>query len=99
MTPPPPVDVPQEVKDAGIAAGIGITAFVIRALCGDRRESLAALSAQAMVAGLVAVLTGMASMGWFKDALWQFHFAVAGISAFVSPELIAMLIRKIRGIK
>lgn len=99
MTPPPPVDISSEVKDAGIAAGIGVAAFVIRALCGDKRESLTVLCAQSIVAGLVAVLTGMASMGWFKDALWQFHFAVAGISAFVSPELIAMLIRKIRGIK
>lgn len=99
MTPPPPVDIPDGVKDAGIAAGIGITAFIIRALCGDRRESLVSLFAQSMVAGLVAVLTGMASMGWFTDALWQFHFAVAGISAFVSPELIAMLIRKIKGFK
>lgn len=99
MTPPPPVDIPGEVKDAGIAAGIGVVAFTIRALCGDRRESLTALCAQAVIAGLVAILTGMASMGWFKDALWQFHFAVAGISAFVSPELIAMLIRKIRNIK
>lgn len=99
MTPPPPVDISGEVKDAGIAAGIGVVAFTIRALCGDRRESLTTLCAQAVIAGLVAILTGMASMGWFTDALWQFHFAVAGISAFVSPELIAMLIRKIRGIK
>ena len=99
MTPPPPVEVPQEVKDAGIAAGIGVMAFIIRALCGDRRESITTLCAQATIAGLVAVLTGMASMGWFTEALWQFHFAVAGISAYVSPELISMLIRKIRGIK
>lgn len=99
MTPPPPVDLPGEVRDASIAAGMGVSAFIIRALCGSRKESLSALAAQTVVAGLVAVLVGMASKGWFTQALAEFHLAAAGIAAFVSPELISMLIRKIRGIR
>lgn len=99
MTPPPPVDIPGEVRDAGIAAGMGVTAFIIRAACGNRRESKSALAVQTILAGFVAVLVGMASKGWFTQALAEFHLAAAGIAAFVSPELIAMLIRKIRGIR
>ena len=53
MTPlPTPTD---NLNDATIAAGMGVGAFLIRALCADKRESLAALAVQTVMAGLVAV--------------------------------------------
>lgn len=92
-TPPSPDD----LNDATIAAGMGVGAFLIRALCADKRESLAALAVQTVMAGLVAVLVGMASKGWFTEAQGTFHLAVAGMAGFASPELVRKGLCVVRG--
>jgi hypothetical protein len=86
--PEPPSSIPPEVRDAGLAAGMGVVAFLIRALCSERHESWSALAVQTILAGLVSVLVGLASMGWFTQALGVFHLAVAGMAGFCSPELV-----------
>ena len=86
-----------DLNDATIAAGMGVGAFLIRALCADKRESLAALAVQTVLAGLVAVLVGMASKGWFTQAQGTFHLAVAGMAGFASPELIRKALQIVRG--
>lgn len=91
---PAPTD---NLNDATIAAGMGVGAFLIRALCADKRESLAALAVQTVLAGLVAVLVGMASKGWFTEAQGTFHLAVAGMAGFASPELIRKALQLVRG--
>lgn len=76
---------------------MGVIAFIIRAICSDRKESWSALAVQTVLAGLVAVLVGMASKGWFTEALNTFHLSVAGMAGFASPELIAKVIKTIKG--
>lgn len=94
--PDPPSGIPPEVRDAGLAAGMGVVAFLIRALCADRSESKSALAVQTVLAGLVSVLVGMASKGWFTEALGTFHLAVAGMAGFASPELIKRGLKAIK---
>lgn len=94
--PPQPDDIPPEVRDAGLAAGMGVIAFLIRALCADRSESKSALAVQTVLAGLVSVLVGLASKGWFTEALGSFHLAVAGMAGFCSPELVKRGLKAIR---
>lgn len=86
--PDPPPSIPSEVRDAGLAAGMGVLAFLVRALCADRSESKTALAVQTVLAGLVSVLVGLASKGWFTEALGTFHLAVAGMAGFASPEIV-----------
>jgi len=88
---------PDNLNDATIAAGMGVGAFLIRALCADKRESHAALAVQTVLAGLVAVLVGMASKGWFTEAQGTFHLAVAGMAGFASPELVRKGLGLVRG--
>lgn len=100
MSPSPtPPEIPAEVRDGAIAAGMGVGAFIIRALCSDRKESWSALAVQTILAALVAVLVGLASKGWFTEALNSFHLAVAGMAGFASPELISKAIRTIKGFR
>jgi hypothetical protein len=75
---------------------MGVVAFLIRALCADRSESKSALAVQTVLAGLVSVLVGMASKGWFTEALGTFHLAVAGMAGFASPELIKRALKAIK---
>lgn len=93
----PPNDIPPEVQDGAIAAAMGVASFLIRALCGDKRESLRALAVQTLLAGLVAVLVGLASKGWFTEAQGTFHLAVAGMAGFCSPELVSRGLKAVRG--
>jgi hypothetical protein len=86
-----------DLSDAAIAAGMGVGAFLVRAICADKRESLPALAVQTVLAGLVAVLVGMASKGWFTEAQGTFHLAVAGMAGFASPELIRKGLLLVRG--
>jgi hypothetical protein len=88
---------PDDLNDAAIAAGMGVGSFLIRALCADKRESLKALAVQTALAGLVAVLVGLASKGWFTEANGTFHLAVAGMAGFASPELIRKGLLLVRG--
>lgn len=80
---------------------MGVIAFLIRALCSDKSESKSALAVQTLLAGLVSVLVGLASMGWFTEALGVFHLAVAGMAGFASPEIVKRLLKSIKtaGIK
>ena len=96
---PAPQEIPPELRDGAIAAGMGVGSFLIRAICSDKRESWTALAVQTLMAGLVAVLVGLASKGWFTDALGTFHLAVAGFAGFASPELIARAIKSIKSFK
>lgn len=75
---------------------MGIIAFLIRALCSDKSESKSALAVQTLLAGLVSVLVGLASMGWFTEALGVFHLAVAGMAGFASPEIVKRLLKSIK---
>ena len=75
---------------------MGVIAFLTRALCADRSESKSALAVQTVLAGLVSVLVGMASKGWFTEALGTFHLAVAGMAGFASPELIKRGLKAIK---
>lgn len=98
---PEPTPLPPEVRDAGLAAGMGVVAFLVRALCSDKEESKSALAVQTVLAGLVSVLVGLASMGWFTEALGVFHLAVAGMAGFASPEIVKRGLKAVRtaGIK
>lgn len=93
---PQPTGIPPEVRDAGLAAGMGVLAFLIRALCADKSESKSALAVQTVLAGLVSVLVGLASKGWFTEALGTFHLAVAGMAGFASPEIVKRGLKAIR---
>lgn len=93
---PDPPSLPSEVRDAGLAAGMGVVAFLIRALCADKSESKSALAVQTLLAGLVSVLVGMASKGWFTEAQGIFHLAVAGMAGFASPELVKRGLKLVR---
>lgn len=78
---------------------MGVGSFLVRAICSDRKESWTALAVQTLMAGFVAVIVGLASKGWFTEALGTFHLAVAGFAGFASPELVARAIKSIKGIK
>lgn len=80
---------------------MGVVAFLIRALCSDKSESKSALAVQTVLAGLVSVLVGLASKGWFTEALGTFHLAVAGMAGFASPEIVKRVLKAVKtaGIK
>lgn len=94
-TPPPP-DIPPELRDLFLAACMGVIAFLVRSLSANKSESRSALAVQTVLAGLVAVLVGMASKGWFTEALGTFHLAVSGMAGFASPELVSQGIKAIK---
>ena len=92
----PPPDVPNELRDALVAAGMGVGSFLVRALCDDKRDSLPSLAVKTVLAGLMGVLIGMASKGWFTEAQGTFHLSVAGMAGFCSPELISKGLKFVR---
>ena len=96
--PDPHQGLPDEIRDVGLAAGMGILAFLVRALTADKSESKSALAVQTILAGLVAVLVGMASKGWFTEALSSFHLAVSGMAGFASPELVKRGLKAAKGL-
>ena len=95
--PPQPEDVPVEVRDIGLGVTIGAASWLIRYFCSTDKHSLGFILRRTLTAGLTSLLVGMATKGYFhSEGIW---LAAAGASGYASPELVDLLIAKIKAFK
>lgn len=95
--PPQPDDVPVEVRDIGFGILIGATSWLVRYFCSTEKHSLGFILRRTLTAGLTSLLVGMATKGYFSSQ--GMAFAAAGAAGYASPELVDLLIAKIKAIK
>jgi hypothetical protein len=98
MPPPPtPEDVHVSIRDIGFGVLIGSASWLVRYFCSPDRQSLGYLARRTATAGLTSLLVGMATKGYFSsDGL---AFAAAGCAGYASPELVDLLLAKIKDMR
>jgi len=96
-TPPGPDDLPVSLRDIGIGIAIGSASWVIRYLCSTEKQSWGYILRRTVTAGLTSLLVGMATKGYFNSE--AVGFAASGCAGYASPELVDLLLAKIKGFK
>ena len=82
------------LRDVGFGILIGSASWLIRYFCSPEKQSLGYIARRTATAGLTSLLVGMATKGYFSsDGL---AFAAAGCAGYASPELVDLLLAKIR---
>ena len=94
---PNPEDLPVSVRDLGFGILIGSAAWLIRYLCSTEKHSLGYIFRRTATAGLTSLLVGIATKGYFSSE--GMAFAAAGCAGYASPELVDLLLAKIKGMK
>lgn len=97
IQPPQPEDVPVSVRDIGIGILIGSASWLVRYFCSMEKQSLGYIARRTATAGLTSLLVGMATKGYFSSE--GLAFAAAGCAGYASPELVDLLIARIKGMK
>jgi hypothetical protein len=95
--PPAPDDVPVEARDIGIGILIGACAWLVRYACSTEKHSLGYIARRTATAGLTSLLVGIATKGYFSSE--GMAFAAAGCAGYASPELVDLLLAKIKAMK
>jgi len=95
--PPTPDDVPVSLRDVGIGIAIGSVAWLVRYACSLEKHSLGYIFRRTATAGLTSLLVGIATKGYFSSE--GMAFAAAGCAGYASPELVDLLLAKIKGMK
>lgn len=95
--PPTPEDVPVEARDIFTGIAIGSVSWLVRYACSMEKQSLGYIARRTATAGLTAVLIGAATKGYFNSQ--AIAFGAAGAGAYCSPELVDLVLTKIKGIK
>ena len=95
--PPAPEDVPVEARDIGIGIAIGASAWLVRYACSTEKHSLGYIARRTATAGLTSLLVGVATKGYFSSE--GMAFAAAGCAGYASPELVDLLLAKIKAMK
>jgi len=95
--PPDPSNLPQELQDACLGIAIGATSWLIRFACSPDKASLGFILRRTVTAGLTSLLVGVATKGYFNSE--AIGFAAAGCAGYASPELLDLLLTKIKGFK
>ena len=88
---------PVSLRDVGIGIAIGSAAWLVRYLCSTDKQSLGFIFRRTATAGLTSLLVGLATKGYFSSE--GMAFAAAGCAGYASPELVDLLIAKIKGMK
>jgi hypothetical protein len=95
--PPSPDDLPVSFRDIGFGVLIGSAAWLVRYLCSPDKYSMGYILRRTATAGLTSLLVGMATKGYFSSE--GMAFAAAGCAGYASPELLDLLLAKIKGFK
>ena len=96
-TPPSHDDMPVALRDIVFGVLIGAAAWLIRYLCSPDKYSMGYILRRTATAGLTSLLVGMATKGYFSSE--GMAFAAAGCAGYASPELLDLLLAKIKGFK
>ena len=94
---PQPDDLPVSVRDIGFGILIGSAAWLVRYLCSTERHSLGYIFRRTATAGLTSLLVGVATKGYFSSE--GMAFAAAGCAGYASPELVDLLIARIKAMR
>jgi hypothetical protein len=95
--PPSPEDVPIEVRDIGFGILIGASAWLVRYFCSTDKATLGYILRRTATAGLTSLLVGLATKGYFSSE--GMAFAAAGCAGYASPELVDLLLAKIKAMR
>lgn len=95
--PPSPEEIPVEARDIGMGILIGSVSWVVRYLCSTEKHSLGFIARRTATAGLTSLLVGIATKGYFSSE--SLAFAAAGCAGYASPELVDLLLAKIRAMR
>ena len=96
-TPPSPDEMPVALRDIGFGILIGSAAWFVRYLCSTEKHSLGYIFRRTATAGLTSLLVGLATKGYFSSE--GMAFAAAGCAGYASPELVDLLMAKIKAMK
>ena len=96
-TPPSPDDMPVALRDILFGILIGSAAWLVRYLCSTEKHSLGYIFRRTATAGLTSLLVGLATKGYFSSE--GMAFAAAGCAGYASPELVDLLMAKIKAMK
>jgi hypothetical protein len=97
VPPPNPEDIPVSLRDVGFGILIGSTSWLVRYLCTTERHSFGYVARRTATAGLTSLLVGLATKGYFSSE--GMAFAAAGCAGYASPELVDLLMARIKGMK
>ena len=95
--PPSPEEIPVSVRDIGIGILIGSASWLVRYFCSTEKQSLGYILRRTATAGLASLLVGLATKGYFSSD--GMAFAAAGCAGYASPELVDLLLAKIKAMK
>jgi hypothetical protein len=96
-TPPSPDEMPVALRDILFGILIGAAAWLVRYLCSTEKHSLGYIFRRTATAGLTSLLVGLATKGYFSSE--GMAFAAAGCAGYASPELVDLLMAKIKAMK
>ena len=96
-TPPSPDEMPVALRDILFGILIGAAAWFVRYLCSTEKHSLGYIFRRTATAGLTSLLVGLATKGYFSSE--GMAFAAAGCAGYASPELVDLLMAKIKAMK
>lgn len=94
--PPSPDEIPVSVRDIGIGILIGSASWLVRYFCSTEKQSLGYILRRTATAGLASLLVGLATKGYFSSE--GMAFAAAGCAGYASPELVDLLLARIKGL-
>lgn len=95
--PPSPEEIPVSVRDIGIGVLIGSASWLVRYFCSTEKQTLGYILRRTATAGLASLLVGLATKGYFSSE--GMAFAAAGCAGYASPELVDLLLAKIKAMK
>lgn len=95
--PPTPDEIPVSVRDVCFGILIGSASWLVRYACATEKHSLGYIARRTGTAGLTSLLVGMATKGYFQSE--GLAFAAAGCAGYASPELVDLLLARIKAMR
>jgi hypothetical protein len=95
--PPTPDEIPVSLRDVGYGIVIGSASWLVRYLCSTEKHSLGFIARRTATAGLTSLLVGVATKGYFSNE--GMAFAAAGCAGYASPELVDLLMARIKAMR
>jgi len=95
--PPSPDEIPVEARDIGMGILIGSVSWLVRYFCSTEKQTLGYILRRTATAGLTSLLVGIATKGYFSSE--GLAFAAAGCAGYASPELVDLLLAKIKAMR
>ena len=95
--PPTPDEIPVNFRDVGFGILIGSASWLVRYFCSTERQTLGYIARRTATAGLTSLLVGLGTKGYFSSE--GLAFAAAGCAGYASPELVDLLLARIKAMK